>query len=111
MNLKAIFAAITLCTVLTGCDDLNDSGIIPPTADNVLTALRQKDQRIIQVKLECCQRSNPHEGEELAHPFLDYYQCDVMVERYDPVFEQNFIKKERPTLNYSSGKDWTTDLY
>lgn len=103
-SLISLMMLITM--ICSGCG-LSAEQLIPPKANDVLQAIRQQDQSVVQVQLEQCQRSNIYEGQESAHPYFDLYHCTVKVERYDPILNQSFIKSEIYLLNLTTSNGWT----
>ncbi|MFV5515319.1 hypothetical protein [Acinetobacter gerneri] len=106
--LKHIFRlgiTLVLFGSLSGCFG-NGGSLIPPKADDVLHALRKQDDRIVQVRLKQCKRSNVYEGQEGAHPYFDLYHCVVTVERFDPILNQSLHQDEKHILSLSSD-GWT----
>lgn len=107
MKIKgSLISLMLMVTICSGCG-LSGEEIVPPKADDVLQALRQQDESVVQIQLKQCQRSNMYEGQERAHPYFDLYHCAVKVERYDPILNQSFIKNEIYILNLTTSNGWT----
>lgn len=102
----SIIILMLVAMIFSGCG-LSGEQIIQPKADDILHALRQKDESVVQIQLKQCQRLNMYEGQESAHPYFDLYHCAVKVERYDPILNQSFIKKEIYILNLTTSNGWT----
>ena len=107
MKMKGSLISLMLVAMICSGCGLSGEEIVPPKADDVLQALRQKDESVVQIQLKQCQRSNIYEGQESAHPYFDLYRCTVKVERYDPILNQSFIKNEIYLLNLTTSNGWT----
>ncbi|MGG2096198.1 hypothetical protein GPS47_12210 [Acinetobacter haemolyticus] len=105
MNFSLISLMLT-AMICTGCG-LSGEQIVQPKANDVLQALRQQDESVVQIQLKQCQRSNVYEGQERAHPYFDLYRCTLRVERYDLLLNQSFIKDEIYILNLTTSNGWT----
>lgn len=101
-------SGIVLCIALVGCGSFNQSRIIPPTADNVLDALRTEDERIIQVKLHQCIQKNMLGEPDAPQQFYDF-DCQLSVERFDALLNQNDVKEEHGTITFTGGQ-WQMEL-
>lgn len=90
--------SMVLLAGLSACSEQRGP-IIPPAANDVLDAMRQHDDSIVQIKLLKCLRSNPFEGQAGNGPRYDQYDCQVVVERYDALLDQSFIKQQAVMLD------------
>lgn len=72
MKMKgSLFSLMLMAMICSGCG-LSGEEIVQPKADDVLQALRQQDESVVQIQLKQCQRSNMYEGQKSAHPYLRY---------------------------------------
>ncbi|KAF1022105.1 MAG: hypothetical protein GAK29_03273 [Acinetobacter bereziniae] len=110
MKMKgSLISLMLMAMICSGCG-FSGEEVVQPKADDVLQALRQQDESVVQIQLKQCQRSNMYEGQESTHPYFDLYRCTVKVERYDPILNQSFIKNEIYILNLTTSNGWTVGL-
>lgn len=91
-----IYSIVLVSCVLLGnisCG-LKDAPKAKPTANELLHSLRMNDPSIVQVKLQKCLRGNLFEGEAGTGPQFDRFQCELMIERFDPILNQNHVKPQ-----------------
>lgn len=93
-SIYKMFLACFMVANIVGCEKTLSPKVKAPTANELLHALRINDPSIVQVKLGQCLYANLFEEEGRTAPQFDRYQCDVVIERFDPILNQNHVNAQ-----------------